>query len=217
MSPRRLTRLFSPLLLAVLLACGAPGPAQAAQLSGEIVIEEGINLVINTRDDSWSMDEVLISHGQDTRITADRLNGTERAGDVSELDLTGDVHIEFRGATLNARSAEVIFRGGELVSVQVEGSQAEFSHLLAGYARRIDGRANAIRFETASGKVRFSGNTSYTDGRHTLNSEAITYDINDGTVSDDGDPGTRGRAIIRLGGSGERVSPPREPDRSTAQ
>lgn len=216
MRPLRPARLF-PLLFAALLACGASMPAQAAQLSGEIVIEEGINLVINTRDDSWSMDEVLISHGQGTRIRAARLSGTERAGGVSELDLTGDVHIEFRGATLDAQSAEIIFRSGELVSVQVEGSQAEFSHQFEGYARRINGRANAIRFETATGKVRFSGDTSYTDGRRDLNSDAIIYDINDGTVADDGDPTTRGRAIIRLGGPDERVPSPRPPDPSTAQ
>ena len=65
----------------------------------------------------------------------------------------------------------------------------------------------------------FSGNTSYTDGRQRLTEETLIYNVNDGTVRDDGDPRTRGRAVIRLnsGDDDDRVPPPVPPERSSAE
>jgi lipopolysaccharide transport protein LptA len=129
------------------------------------------------------------------------------------------VHIEFRDAILDAESAQMVFRGEELLSVQVKGSQARFSHQFRQSGRRIHGRADAIDFDGRSGKVRFSGNTWYTDGRHEFSTDLVIYDIDDGSVADDGDTRTRVQGVIRpdLEQDRQRVPPPRIPDRSTAQ
>lgn len=206
---------FLPLLplLALLTLSG-----NAAQFSGELTIEEYTNLDYSTRDGRMSLDNVLISHGADTRIEARHALRTERPGRVNYLELSGGVHIKFRDSTLEADTAEVLVRGEDLISVNVKGSQATFSHQLRGYARRIDGRADAITFDPSSGRVSFSGNTSYTDGRQNLTEETLIYNINDGTVRDDGDPRTRGRGVIRLNTSDDdRVPAPVPPERSTAQ
>ena len=136
------------------------------------------------------------------------------------------MHIDFRDSTLEAESAVMMFRGDEFLSVKVQGSQAEFSHQPAGYPYRVHARADSINYDTASGKVVFAGNTDYTDGCARLTDyNSITYDINEGTVTDDGNPDTRGTAIICLdrdaasppqGGGDQRLPAPRTPQRNTA-
>jgi len=211
---RRACLLAAPLSL---LAAVAMRTAVAAEFTGVLEIQQYTSLEFNYRDGSMTLENVLITHGNDTRVEAKTAKRTEQPDNVNQLDLGGGVQIDFRDAQLEADSAVMLFRGDELLSVQVKGSQAEFSHQPAGYPRRIDGRADEIRFETASGKVSFSGNTSYTDGRYTI-SDNVVYDINQGTVTDDRNPATRGQGSIKFGGEDQQpVPPPRTPDRSTAQ
>lgn len=206
------------LLLALLMAAGWPVPGRtAAGLSGELVIQDARNWVVNSHDDTWSWENVVITHGPDTRITASKGHGARLAGGVVELNLSGAVHIEFGEARLDADTATMVFRDQELVSVQVRGSQAQFSHQLEGYSRRINGTADAISYESSSGNVRFSGNTFWTDGSKRMTTSVVNYNIRTGRATDDGDPETRGQIIIPLGNSRDRVPPPRQPDRSTAQ
>lgn len=204
--------------LAWLLTSLAVPAGIAAQFAGELIIEDWSRLDYNSRDGSMTLEDVLITHGGDTRIEASHAHRVQRPGRVNQLDLSGGVHIRFRDATLDAESAQMMFRGEELVSVEVKGSQAQFSHQPAGYPRRVSGSADAIGFDAGSGRVRFAGNTSYTDGRYSLSSDVVVYDIDDGTVVDDGDAGSRGRAVIPLNiDDDERLPAPRTPDRSTAQ
>lgn len=211
---------------ALLLAVLPWHHASVAEVGGVLRIEKHGPAVFNYRDLTLTLEDVEISHGPDTRVTARLARQTRQPGNLSQLDLSGGVHIDFRDSTLDADSAVMMFRGDELLSVKVQGSQAEFSHQPAGYPYRVHGRADSISYDTASGKVVFAGNTDYTDGCARLTDyNSITYDINEGTVTDDGDPDTRGTAIICLDRDAAsapddrndlRLPAPRIPDRNTA-
>lgn len=176
------------------------------------------NLVIDVRDDTIQAEEVIIAHGPDTRVEAKFARQTHKADNAKQFDLSGGVKIAFRDTTLDATTATTLFQGDQLVSVQVDGSQAQFSHQPEGYSRRVQGAADAIRYDTASGKVVFSGNTAYEDGCNRLTSSSITYNINDGAVTDDGDPATRGRATLCLDpDKAPEIPTPRTPRRERAQ
>lgn len=199
------------------LAWAVSLPVATAELTGFLIIEKA-NSPRLYPDGVLTADDVVLTHEDDIRITADHARHTPLADGTRRLELTGHVHIDLRGALLDADSAILQFRQQELLSVAVKGTQATFSHQPEGYERRINGRADAIDFDAATAEVTFSGNTSYTDGRNSLTSDLIIYNIDTGAMRDDGDPKTRGRAIIRLSNmQTDRVPPPRQPDRSTAQ
>lgn len=168
-----------------------------AGVSRTFEIPQYSNMEINIREDTLTVEDVVITHGRGTRVEAAFARQTSKPGNVKQLDLTGQVKILFNGATLDAATAVMVFRGDQLDSVQVNGDQAQFSHQPQGL-RRIFGRAASIRLETATGKLVFSGNTSYTDGCNRLTSSRITYNMNEGTVTDDGHPATSGRATLCL-------------------
>lgn len=183
-----------------------------------IEIQQYTNLVINIRDDTIQAEDVVIAHGPDTRVEAKLARQTDQAGNVKRLDLSGGARITYRDTTLEATTASALFQGEQLMSMQVEGSQAQFSHQPEGYSRRVRGTADAITYDTTSGKVVFSGNTAYTDGCNRLESSSIIYDINEGAATDDGDPATRGRATFCLDpGKAPRIPSPRAPGRPRAQ
>lgn len=209
--------------VAATLALMAPLLA-GAEFTGVLEIRDYTDLEYNYREGTMSLRSPLITHGTDTRVEAGLAVRTELSGNRSRLDLSEGVHIEFRGATLDADSAVMQFRGDRLLSVEVTGSQARFSHQPEGYSRRINGQADVIRFDTTSGNVQLAGNTFFTDGRRDLRETVLNYDINRGVATDDRDPGTRGQGVIRFGGSADpeeagddRVPPPRPPDPETAR
>lgn len=167
------------------------------------------------RDGSWTMDGgVQIDYDAETRITSQRARGVDKPGNITEIDLTTDVHVEFRGAVLDADSAFIVVRNEQLVSVSVKGSQARFSHPRKDSDRRIEGRASAIDYNSSNNEVRFSGNTFWTNGRRELTAEVVIYNLETGAASGP----TGGQAGPRRDPrTAPDVPPPRTPDRSTAQ
>lgn len=209
------TALVPALLMALTLCAAIPASGADTPALGDIIIEDGYQPRFDP-DGSWSLRDVRLSHGRDTRITAQQARGVDKPGGRRELTLTGKVHIEFRDAVLDSDSAFLVLQGDRVASVSVKGSQATFSHQLSQSQRRIDGRANDIDYVASTGKVRFSGDTSFTDGRNQLATNLVIYDINNGSVGDDGDPETRVRGVFRAGESG-RIAPPNPPARETAE
>lgn len=205
---------------ALLLLAAWPRPASVAEFSGELRIREYESAVFDYRNRSLTLEQVLITHGDDIRVTAKHAVQTREQGNINRLQLSGGVYIEFRDARLEANSAVMLFRGEEFTSVQVTGSQAQFSHQPEGFPRRVQGQANAISYEPATGLVEFSGDVSYTDGCNRLEDRnLIRYDLNAGVATDDGDPATRGSITICLDRDDEdlRLPTPRQPQRDTAQ
>ncbi|MFO7325158.1 MAG: LptA/OstA family protein [Pseudomonadota bacterium] len=209
--------------VAAALAFAAQG-LPAAEFTGVVEIRDYSNLEYNFRDNTMSLRHPLITHGTDTRVEAGLAVRRELAGNQVRFDLSEGVHLEFRGATLDADAAVMQFRGDRLLTVEVTGSRAKFSHQPEGRTRRIDGEADTILFDTTTGIVRLSGSPFLTDGRADLRETELNYDINRGVVTDDRDPGTRGEGIIRFerradgeDAAEQLVPPPRTPDRETAR
>lgn len=205
---------------ALMLALALPvmEPAIPAELSGELVFESWTTVDYTPQDGSALIHDAVISHSKDMHIKA-KLARLVRHPDnnVEELTLSGGVHIDYRGALLDADSALIVFRDERLLSARVQGSQATFSHQPAGTSRRVNGRADAIEFEGASNRVRFKGDTFYTDGRNECSIDELLYSLTDGSFSNTRAPGQGGdRCILKLD-SLQRVPPPRIPERSTAQ
>lgn len=191
--------------------------AISAELTGELVIDDWSELEYNIQDDSALIHDAEIRYGTEMSIKAKLAHRIKaRSGDTDQLTLSGGVHINYRGAVLDAESALIVFRGKELQSARVEGSQATFSHQPAGASRRVHGRANSINFEGASNQVHLSGNTSYSDGRNECRVEELFYNLDDGSFVNRRLPGGVVGCTLDLGGR-DRVPAPRTPDRSTAQ
>lgn len=197
----------SAILAALLLA---PAPA-AAPTSEDSIIADTWKF---ERDGSWTLTGgVQINYSTGIRITSQNARGVDKPGNVTEIDLSTDVHVEFRGAVLDADTAFVVIRDEQLVSVAVKGSQARFSHPRKDSGRRIEGRASAIDYDSATNEVRFTGTTYWTNGRFDVSSDVVIYDLETG-----GFTGPYGGQLRRTGqGAGQDVPPPRPPDRSTAQ
>lgn len=188
-----------------------PQECNLATASGGICIK-GEKPVFQSRDDSWSLEKAELRDTRGTRVVASSARGIMRAGNVMEVDFTGNVHVEFRGALLDADTARMVLRDDVLVSVNVKGSQAKFSHQPDRSKRRIEGLADGIDYAAASSEVRFSGSTQWTNGSYALNAPELTYNINSQEVR-----APRSTGTVRLGEERERVPAPRTPDRSTAQ
>jgi lipopolysaccharide export system protein LptA len=205
-----------PWLTLLAMACGAAPATLAAGLTGSLQIEKGERYSLSGDGKTQTIHDVVLTHPRsETRVTASLAVLVLNPDGTRDLDLSGAVHIEIRGAVLDAGSATVVFRGDELVSVQVKGSpQATFSHQPRGSSRRINGRADAISYDAASAKVRFTGNGSYAfaDGSARGSSDTVIYDTNVGSV--EAGPFT---GAVQFDNERERVPPPRTPDRESAQ
>lgn len=204
-------------VLIVALALPVMKPAIPAELNGELEIKSWSSVEYSSQDGSALLHDAVISHTRDMQIKA-KLARYDELGDkkVQQLTLSDGVHIDYRGAILEADSALLVFRDAQLVSARVEGKQATFSHQPARSSRRVSGRADAIEFEGASNRIRFKGDTFYTDGRNECSIDELVYILTDGSFSSIRAPGRGERCTISLD-SLERVPPPRTPERSTAQ
>lgn len=189
--------------------------AVPAEVAGELEFKNWSRLEV--LDDSTWIYDAVITHGNDMYLTAKLAHRVDLPGNASQLTLSGGVHIDFRGAVLDADSALIMFRGQQLQSGKVQGSQATFSHQRANSSRRVNGRADAIEFEGSSNRIRFKGNTFYTDGSNRCSIEELNYNLTDGSFSNTRAPGQAGDSCIVKLDSFERVPPPRTPERSTAQ
>lgn len=196
------------LLAACALLCLAP--AHAAGAGRGTILVEGNNLKLNINDGTQSLDNVTLRQGT-TLIRAKHTVGREDGADDSTWDLNGEVHIEFNGAVLDAGSAKVKFVNDRIRTIHVQGAPARFSHPLKTAGRVVRGRAGVIDYDAVTGKVQFSGNTQYEDGRNQLTTDALTYDINDSSVST-----SEGRSQGTFQ-PGNNVPVPRAPERKTAQ
>src|SRR5690606_9936781 len=121
--------------LAALQLALYPLDAAPAGVSGTFEIPQYSNMEINIPDDTMTVEDVVITHGEDTRVEAKFARQTRKAGNVKQLDLSGKVRIDFQGATLEVATAVMVFRGDQLESVQVDGDQADFSHQPEGLRR----------------------------------------------------------------------------------
>lgn len=170
---------------------------------------------------TFSMLKVVLQGDDGTLIRADEVSvsGAEGEFDNSQWELRGTVHVEYEGAVLDADAAAVVFAQGRVSTVNVQGhagQPARFAHTLKQTGRRAEGRAASIAYDASSGQVEFLNDTWFSDGRAEYADDYISYNVNTTAISNTGNPGARGTVRL-LPKDSERVPPPREAERSTAQ
>lgn len=195
-------------------------PAVPANVAEPIVVQYGRNFSLNSSAGTASMQDVELRQNPDTLIRAKQttVRGIEQSFDNSRWDLKDEVHIEFRGAVLDADAATAVFVGGQLASIHVTGGPAHFSHQPKDSQQRNQGRANTIDYDAATSKLRFSGNTWYSFGMLEAQSgtATYTYDLDDGALTGESDGTDQSRTRLTIYPD-KRVPAPRTPDRTDAQ
>lgn len=221
----RARRCLHATLAAFALAClAAQPPTRAASPSDRIgtilsrvgtITHGGLNA--NFEAGTFSMRKVVLRQEGGTLISADEVSvsGAEGEFDNSQWELRGTVHVEYEGAVVDADAAAVVFIDGRVKTIDAHGGTGEpvqFSYTFRQTARRAQGRAANIAYDVPSGDVHFFNGTWFSNGRAEMQDEEICYNVNTTAISDCDNRQARGIVTIR-----ERVPPPREPDRSTAQ
>jgi lipopolysaccharide transport protein LptA len=201
--------------LALAAACALlPAHAERGANRGAIQLD-GENQRMNLNAGTMLLDDVTLRDDA-TVIKAKEMSvsGLEKDYENSRWIFRGTAHVEFNGAVLDADAATVIYVDGELQSIEVDGGPARFSHQVKGSDKRYYGRANTIRYNAASGDVRFNGRTWWSDGVNEANTEALVYNMRNSTL------GTEERSRFNLTirpDKDKKVPAPRTPERSTAQ
>lgn len=198
------------------MALAPPAVVPAARLPAEPIQIGGLNPRFNFSDSTFSLEDVTLSQGKDIRIVAKQAHWLDKGQGDSDWNLTGAVHIEFRDAILDADAAKIVFSDGELETVNVQGAPARFSHELKDSGRRNQGSARVIDYHAASGRVRLSGDTWYSDGRNEARTETLVYSLDERVLTSEGDgtDATRVQLTIR---PDRHVPTPRTPDRESAR
>lgn len=171
---------------------------------------------LGTGDDTVSGEQVTITRGEGTLVTADRAQGSW-SGTVanSRWVVSGKVHIEHDRATVDADSATIVFVDQLIRSIEVQGAPAKFFHPGKAAGRPFNGSAQAISFDGSRRQVRFTGHILFSYGPGTGNSEKpLIYDLDIGSLHNE-----RNQDLPPIGITipKDRVPTPRTPDRSSAQ
>lgn len=212
-------------VLACLVALPLTRAAAPAQRAGTIFSRVGTithdRLVANFEAGTFSMRNVVLRQEGGTLISADEVSvsGAEGEFDNSQWELRGSVHVEYEGAVVDADAAAVVFVDGRVKTIDAQGGAGQpvqFAHTFRQSSRRAQGRAANVAYDASSGQVHFFNGTWFSNGRAELQDEEICYNVNTTALSDCGNPEARGTVTV-FPQQGERMPPPREPDRSTAQ
>jgi lipopolysaccharide transport protein LptA len=200
---------------ALCLLAATAGAAEPA----EPIKVDGTDQVLNFTAGTLSLRDVVLRQGKTTLISAAETSaeGISQNSANSRWNLKGKVHVEFRGAILDADTAVAEFADGRIKSIRMVGAPTRFSHALKSDAQRNQGRATSVTYDAATSMLRFTGDVWYSDGRNEARTESATYNLDDGemrTLNSQG--GDKGRVQMTIRPD-KRVPPPRTPERGTAQ
>jgi hypothetical protein len=206
--------------LCLLLSAVAGTANQVASGRIEVVYETAD---IDFNAGTQSITKLTLTQGDGTLVRASvaDVSGFRNNYDNSTWKLSGAVHVEHQGAVLDAEAATIVFAGGRLQSVQVEGNNgpSRFSYQASTGGQRYDGSAPTIHFDAMSGGVRFFPPAQFsTEGFEGVSDRPLHFN-------------TRTEKLVTLDSSDEnavarirfteeerrRVPPPRQPERNQAQ
>ena len=110
----------------------------------------------------------------------------------SDWKLTGDVQITVPDGKLASNSAQVTFRGNQIVRAIIKGSPASFEQKLKDKDQIARGKAETIDYDVQASTVKLVGQAWLTDGQNEARSSTLIYDIGQQRVvanPDEKDPG----------------------------
>lgn len=148
----------------------------------------------NLNDDTQRFEGLVIRQQPGTLISAQNATGIGISEDYdnSRWNLSGNVHIEYDGAVLDADRATVVFANRQVRSIDVQGAPAKFTRPGKDATQPYRGSADAIFFDGAKRQVRFTGHAWFSFGPNEGNSTTpLVYDINQATLwNEKGAPGS---------------------------
>ncbi len=160
---------------------------------------EGEDLRIDYQRNTMQLKKIVMTDKLGTmliRAQDAKAHSVDLSAKDMQWEFSGDVHIEFNGATLDSATATVSFKDNMLESAHAVGAPAQFSHLLKGATQRSQGRAHTIDYDAAKSQLHLAGGVWYSDGTNEINTSTLNYNLANRSI--DSNPGTGERVRLHL-------------------
>jgi lipopolysaccharide transport protein LptA len=120
--------------------------------------------------------KVRISQGN-VSVEAQEAAASGREFENSQWTFSGDVHIRLPDGFINADTALVTFKSGQLAHARMVGNPARFEQRRTNPDQLAQGRAGIIEYDITQSTVRLSGQAWLSDGTNEISSETLVYDM----------------------------------------
>ena len=189
-------RLRLALAGAALLACAAVAAQERPRGLASRSCQQPIDLEAASSDFDYKNNTLLFRRVKITQcglqVTAQEAAASGLNFENSDWRLTGDVQIVVPDGKLTSNSAQVTFRGNQIVRAIIKGSPASFEQKLKDRDQVARGRAETIDYEVQASTVKLAGQAWLTDGQNEARSNTLIYDVGAQRVvanPDEKDPG----------------------------
>lgn len=201
MSASRAAVLVALALLAP--AAGAQVPDLAAQ--GALPIDlDATSSEFDRRNNRLVFRQMRITQGP-LSIRADVAEATRLDFENSRWTFRGNVRIDNGGASVDCDEAELVFLGHELRTAALAGAPARFEQRRPG-GKRTEGRAGAMDYDVAGGRVSLSRDAWLSDGANEVSGDRLVYDLRREVVT--ADAGAGGPVRMKINPPPREQSPP---------
>lgn len=202
-----------PVMLALVLAAGAPAFAQQQE-----ILLEAASSDFDRRGEKLLFRDVRIQQG-DIVITAAEAETRDLEFSSGQWEFRGNARIDGPMGSIEADRATIGFSNHQLQFAVAEGAPARFDRTMPGpEARRVNGTANRISYDLAQGELSLQGQARLTDGVREASGARLVYRIaEDRLIASADEEGTeRVRIVITPPEEGkeevENDEAPREPE-----
>lgn len=192
-SPRN--RLRIALAGAALLACATAGAQDKPRSLGPRNCQQPIDLEAASSDFDYKNNSLLFKRVKITQcglqVTAQEASASGLNFENSDWKLTGDVQITVPDGKLASNSAQVTFRGNQIVRAIIKGSPASFEQKLKDKDQIARGKAETIDYDVQANTVKLVGQAWLTNGPNAIRGNTLIYDIDQQRVAanpDEKDP-----------------------------
>lgn len=113
----------------------------------------------------------------DVSVEANEAVASGREFENSQWTFSGAVRIRLPDGAIDADSAVVTFKGGQLAQARMIGTPAHFEQHRTNPEQLAKGRAGVIEYDIAKNTVRLSQQAWLSDGTNEISSETLVYDM----------------------------------------
>lgn len=171
-------------VLAGCVALVASGSAWAQQKTRPVAsrtCQQPIELEAASSDFDYKNNSLLFRRVKITQcglqVTAQDASATGLNFENSDWKLSGDVQIVVPDGKLTSSSAQVTFRGNQIVRATIKGEPASFEQKLKEKDQLARGKAETIDYDVQASTVKLVGQAWLTDGQNEARSGTLIYDI----------------------------------------
>jgi lipopolysaccharide transport protein LptA len=184
------------------LACGSAGAIAAQPRPAGQIDVDGDHLHVDYQRNTLQLKNIVMTDKEGTiliRAQDAKAHSVELSAKDMQWEFSGDVHMEFNGATLDSATATVSFKNNLLDNAHAVGTPAQFSHQLKGATQRSQGHARTIDFDAAKSQLHLAGGVWYSDGTNDINTSSLNYNLADRSIDSNPGAGERVRLHLQLG------------------